>query len=457
MGWGDLGVYGHPTKETPNLDQMAAQGMLLPDFYSANPLCSPSRAALLTGRLPIRNGFYTTNDHARNAYTPQDIVGGISDSEILFPELLQKAGYRSKIIGKWHLGHRPQYHPLKHGFDEWFGAPNCHFGPFDNVHTPNIPVYKDANMAGRYYQDFKIDHKTGESNLTQMYTEEAISFISKQATAKQPFFLYFVADATHGPLYASKEFLGKSQRGLYGDAVMELDSAVGRILNALKENKVDTNTLVIFSSDNGGATYAKENGGSNGPFLCGKETTFEGGMREPTIALWPGVIKPSQVSHQLGSLMDMFSTALDLAGVSPPTDRIIDGISLLPLFENGTTTDRPIFYYRGNEMMAVRYGMYKAHYWTWSNSWEEYQRGTDFCPGENVTGVTTHEQMNYTSSPVLFHLGKDPGEKYPMKPKSSEYTEAMQLIKPIVEKHKAEMKPGDPQLNYCDPSVMVRS
>eukprot|EP00117_Sycon_ciliatum_P048168 scpid105146/ scgid34325/ N-acetylgalactosamine-6-sulfatase; Chondroitinsulfatase; Galactose-6-sulfate sulfatase; N-acetylgalactosamine-6-sulfate sulfatase len=129
MGWGDLGVFGHPAKETPNLDKMAADGMTFPDFYSANPLCSPSRAALLSGRLPIRNGFYTTNAHARNAYTPQVIAGGIADEEILFPELLQKAGYKNKIIGKWHLGQQPQYLPHKHGFDEWYGAPNCHFGP----------------------------------------------------------------------------------------------------------------------------------------------------------------------------------------------------------------------------------------------------------------------------------------------------------------------------------------
>ncbi|OWF39650.1 N-acetylgalactosamine-6-sulfatase [Mizuhopecten yessoensis] len=171
MGWGDLGVFGEPSKETPNLDRMASEGMLFTDFYSANPLCSPSRAAMLTGRLPIRNGFYSTNAHARNAYTPQNIVGGIADSEILLPELLNKLGYHNKIVGKWHLGHLPQYHPLKHGFNEWFGAPNCHFGPYDDVHTPNIPVYRDALMAGRYYEDFQIDRKTGLSNLTMMYLD----------------------------------------------------------------------------------------------------------------------------------------------------------------------------------------------------------------------------------------------------------------------------------------------
>ncbi|PVD20599.1 hypothetical protein C0Q70_18755 [Pomacea canaliculata] len=300
MGWGDLGIYGQPSKETPNLDWMASKGMLLPDFYSANPLCSPSRAALLSGRLPIRNGFYTTNEHARNAYTPQDIVGGIPDTEILLPEILQRLGYRSKIIGKWHLGQQPKYHPLIHGFDEWFGSPNCHFGPYDNKETPNIPVYRDTDMIGRYFEDFLIDTKTGESNLTQIYIQEALSFIDTQSKKNQSFFLYWAVDATHEPVYASKAFLGTSARGLYGDAVRELDSGVGQILQKLNDMGVANNTLVIFSSDNGAATYAQE-------------------------------------------------------------------------MDNHLLKDKPIFYYRGNEMMAVRWEQYKAHYWTWTNSIKEFE------------------------------------------------------------------------------------
>lgn len=213
MGWGDLGVFGQPSKETPNLDSMAAQGMLFPNFYAANPLCSPSRASLLTGRLPVRNGFYTTNAHARNAYTPQEIVGGISKDEILLPQVLKKKGYVSKIIGKWHLGHSAHHLPLEHGFDEWFGAPNCHFGPYNSSDRPNVPVYNNSQMVGRYYEEFGIDKKTGESNLTQIYLEEGLDFIFHQNMAQRPFFLYWAADATHAPVYASKRFLGKSQRG----------------------------------------------------------------------------------------------------------------------------------------------------------------------------------------------------------------------------------------------------
>nr|XP_058972971.1 N-acetylgalactosamine-6-sulfatase-like [Pocillopora verrucosa] len=454
MGWGDLGVLGQPAKETPNLDKMAADGMLFTDFYSANPLCSPSRAALLTGRLPIRNGFYTTNAHARNGYTPQNIVGGIQDNEDLLPELLKSEGYYSKIVGKWHLGQQPQYLPLKHGFDEWFGAPNCHFGPYDNKKTPNIPVYKDGKMVGRYYQQFPINRKTGESNLTQIYTEEALDFIESQSKVKRPFFLYWAPDATHGPVYASSKFLGNSQRGLYGDAVRELDDSVGRILRKLEDLGISKNTFVFFSSDNGAAMYSKDRGGSNGPFLCGKETTFEGGMREPSIAWWPGKIKAGQVSHQLGTLMDLFTTALSLAGAKSQAKKVIDGIDLSQVLFNQSVTARPVFFYRGNEMMAIRYGLYKAHYWTWSNSWEEFHEGVDFCPGENVTGVTTHEQMNYTASPVLFHLGRDPGEKYPIRSAEQEYKDVMITIRKLVSVHKSSLVPGEPQFNLCDEAVM---
>ncbi|XP_066493109.1 N-acetylgalactosamine-6-sulfatase isoform X2 [Tiliqua scincoides] len=455
MGWGDLGVFGHPSKETPNLDQMASEGVLFPDFYTANPLCSPSRAALLTGRLPVRNGFYTTNAHARNAYTPQNIVGGIPDSELLLPELLKKAGYVNKIVGKWHLGHKSQFHPLRHGFDQWFGSPNCHFGPYDNKAVPNIPVYQDWEMIGRYYEDFKIDHKTGEANLTQIYLQEALDFISAQQASQQPFFLYWAIDATHAPVYASREFLGTSQRGLYGDAVREIDDSVGKILSYLKKLNISENTFVFFTSDNGAALISAPNqGGSNGPFLCGKQTTFEGGMREPAIAWWPGHIPAGQVSHQLGSVMDLFTTSLALAGLQPPSDRQIDGIDLSPVILQGKLIDRPIFYYRGNEMMAVRVGLYKAHYWTWSNSWEQFSQGIDFCPGQNVSGVTTHDQEEHTKLPLLFHLGRDPGEKYPLSFTSAEYQTVLEGISPVVEQHKELLLPGQPQLNVCDQAVM---
>ncbi|EMP36266.1 N-acetylgalactosamine-6-sulfatase [Chelonia mydas] len=487
MGWGDLGVFGEPSKETPNLDQMASEGMLFPNFYTANPLCSPSTPTCIHTVPPANKGC---------------MCEGLS------------------YLGQ-HLGHRPQFHPLKHGFDEWFGSPNCHFGPYDNKATPNIPVYRDREMIGRYYEDFKIDLKTGEANLTQIYLQEALDFISRQQSSQQPFFLYWAIDATHAPVYASKHFLGTSQRGLYGDAVREIDDSIGKILKSLQNLGISENTFVFFTSDNGAALIsAPKQGGSNGRFLCGKQTTFEGGMREPAIAWWPGQIpaghfllpegeknistqrqhcnlfftishgaqieieldrdisvdvpkgssvetverKEQQqqhtsthqngVSHQMGNVMDLFTTSLSLAGLQPPSDRHIDGIDLSPAILQGKLIDRPIFYYRGNEMMAVRLGLYKAHYWTWSNSWEQFSQGIDFCPGQNISGVTTHTQEEHTKLPLLFHLGKDPGEKYPISFSSSEYQEVMEQIFPKVQLHKKTMVPGEPQLNMCDKAVM---
>ncbi|MCI4393208.1 hypothetical protein PGIGA_G00154780 [Pangasianodon gigas] len=455
MGWGDLGVFGEPSKETPHLDMMASQGMLFPNFYTANPLCSPSRAALLTGRLPIRNGFYTTNAHARNAYTPQEVVGGITQDEILLPQILKKQGYVSKIIGKWHLGHRKQHLPLEHGFDQFFGSPHCHFGPYNESVCPNIPVYNNSQMIGRYYEEFKINRKTGESDLTQQFLQEALDFISHQNTAHQPFFLYWAPDATHEPVYASKQFLGRSQRGRYGDAVMELDHSVGKILAQLFELNIENNTFVFFTSDNGAAVMSGPGrSGSNGPFLCGKETTFEGGMREPAIAWWPGRIPAGTVSYQLGTVMDLFTTSLALAGLNAPDDRIIDGLDLSSTLFNNSVIERPVFYYRGNEMMAVRVGLYKAHYWTWTNSWEEFNQGINFCPGQEVPGVTNHIQQEHTMQPLIFHLGRDPGEKHPISVLSEEYLEVQRRINAIVEQHKGTLVPGEPQLNMCDLAVM---
>ncbi|KAG7163107.1 N-acetylgalactosamine-6-sulfatase-like [Homarus americanus] len=432
MGWGDLGSNGEPSRETPHLDQLAREGLTATSMYTAAPLCSPSRAALLTGRLPIRNGFYSNNTHGRNAYTPQNIVGGISASEVLLPELLKTRGYTSGLIGKWHLGHRTPYLPLERGFDYWFGSPNCHFGPYSDVTTPNIPVFRNASMIGRYYKDFAIDRATGVSNMTKMFTEEAVAFIQRQAR-EGPFFLLWAPDATHAPTYASLKFHGTSRRGRYGDAVRELDAGVGAIVNALRDANVDNNTLVVFTSDNGAALVSKEEGGSNGPFLCGKQTTFEGGMRAPGIFWWPGVIAPGSVTHQVWSQMDLFSTALQLAGITPPHDREMDGLPLAAsLFHPDHEFFRPIFLYRGDRLMAVRQGSYKMHVWTWSTPTDELRRGINFCPGSEVANVTTPQPTDHSIAPVLFNV----------------------VLLEAMFAHRAKLRRGEPQLNWCDPAVM---
>eukprot|EP00116_Pleurobrachia_bachei_P009076 sb/3469338/ len=229
-------------------------------------------------------------------------------------------------------------------------------------------------------------------------------------------------------------FHGKSIRGSpslhrYGDAVMEMDYCVGRILDTLRQLQVDQDTFVFFTSDNGAATYSKIQGGDNGPFLCGKETTYEGGMREPGIAWWPGTIKPGQITHQLGTIMDLFTTSLSIAGIKPPSDRIIDGIDLTPTLIAGNIQDRPVWYYRGDEMMAVRVGAYKAHYWLWTEFKGKKQPETyfSFCQGQLVQNVTVHDQMNHTADPVVFNINRDPGEKYPLGQHSAEYKAAMKV------------------------------
>ncbi|XP_050048317.1 N-acetylgalactosamine-6-sulfatase-like [Dermacentor andersoni] len=456
MGWGDLGVFGQPARETPNLDEMASEGILFTDFYAASPVCSPSRAALLTGRLPIRNGFYTTNNHSRNAYVSPSVAGGIPKEELLIPEILDEVGYRNMIIGKWHLGHEPAFLPLRHGFHEFFGSPSTHPGPFDDVTEPNIPVFRDDHMIGRYYEDFEINVKTATSNITVLYTEEAVSFIRRQAARRQPFFLYWAPDSTHLPVYSSEAVRGQSVRGAYGDAVIELDRGVGAILGALRSTGVAENTFVFFTSDNGAATYAKVDGGSNGPLLCGKQTTFEGGVREPAIAWWPGTIPAGTVSRRPASNMDVLPTIAELAGAALPPGLVLDGQSLLGrvLGRDEPPSERPIFYYRGNELMAIRSGLYKAHFWCWTEFREDFQRGLDFCPGQSVDGVTSHEQMNYTQQPVLFHLGLDPGEKFPIPPHSSEYSEEIGPILAIYHKHRRSLVPGKPQLDWCDDAAM---
>lgn len=238
---------------------------------------------------------------------------------------------------------------------------------------------------------------------------------------------------------------------------MELDYSVGRMLSLIHSLGIENNTFVFFTSDNGAAlTSGPEESGSNGPFLCGKQTTFEGGMREPAIAWWPGHIKEGSVNFQPSNVMDLYTTSLAMAGISPPHDRTLDGLDLTPVLLNNSDAlqNRPIFYYRGNELMAVRLGQYKAHFWTWSNSWEEFKIGINFCPGQEVPGVTTHEQKEHTLQPIIFHLGRDPGEKFPLSVLTKEYQEVLKIISPIVEQHQKTLVPGVPQLNMCDLAVM---
>jgi arylsulfatase A-like enzyme len=368
LGWGDLGCYGHPTIRTPNLDRMAAEGARFTQFYSAAPLCSPSRAALLTGRTAGRTGIHFV--------LFPDSEGGLAASETTIAGVLRSRGYATHITGKWHLGHLPQYLPTRHGFDSYFGIPysndmslktntvydeiNKHVGRtrqpgvLERYRTlPGLPLMRDEKVA---------ETEPDQTQLTPRYTADAIAFIRKQAAAKKPFFLYFPHTFPHVPLAASPLFKGRSKRGLYGDAVEEIDWSVGEILRTLAELKLEQNTLVMFSSDNGGAINLGEHGGSNGALRDGKATTWEGGLREPFLARWKGRIAPGRVCNEVASTLDIFPTLARVAGAAPPKDRPLDGADLAPLLWEGKTRRQPdLFFYNGGRLRAMRRGPWKLH------------------------------------------------------------------------------------------------
>ena len=422
MGYGDLGVYGHPTIKTPILDQMATEGQKWTQFYSAASVCTPSRAALLTGRLPIRNGLMGGQVRV---FFP-DSQYGIPTSEITIAEKLKENGYKTAAIGKWHLGHKKQYLPLQHGFDYYYGIP--YSNDMENINGGAIPVkdhyWKIYDSEKPVSDNYKvpllenneiIERPADQTTITKRYTDKAVDFIRKNKDEK--FFIYLAHNLPHIPLFASKEALGKSSRGLYGDVIEEIDYGIGEILKTLKNEGLDKNTLVVFTSDNGPWTAYKDNGGSAGPLRAGKGTTWEGGMRVPTIFWLPGIISPG-IINQIGSTMDLLTTFSKIAGVPIPEDRQLDSYDLGPrLFENNPTSRNHIFYYRGNELYAVRLGEYKAHYIT-----------------QGEYGLYGGKKIH--NPPLLYNLNKDASEKYDI---SKEYPGVIKKINRRVTEHKQKM------------------
>jgi len=315
-------------------------------------------------------------------------------------------------------------------------------------------------MLGRYYEEFEIDIGRGVSNYSQLLLDEAVKFISSNGSTS-PFFLYWAPDSTHGPWYSSTSFHGSSARAShYGDALRELDDAVGQILDLLtKQNESPRQsraTLVIFTSDNGADLNARERAGSSGPLLCGKQTTFEGGMRSPTIAWWSNR-RLGKVERRPSSHMDLLPTFADLAGVVLPTHLALDGVSIAPLLmedKKVEVEERPVFFYRGNLLYAVRLDSYKAHFFTWTTGKEELDRGIDLCPMVMVPNVTTTDIRDHTEQPIIFHLGRDSGERFPLPFNSLEYQETRQRLENSKSEHVAALIPGAPVLNWCDRAVM---
>jgi arylsulfatase A-like enzyme len=419
MGYGDAGCYGHPTIRTPNLDNMAADGQKWTNFYVAASVCTPSRAALLTGRLPIRSGM--CNDERRVLFP--DSAGGIPQREITIAEALKPKGYATACIGKWHLGHLPQYLPTNNGFDYYFGIP--YSNDMDRVAGEGRQAFWDPKIE--YWNvplmrnEQIIERPADQNTITKRYTQEAVEFIKR--SKDRPFFLYLAHTMPHVPLFVSKDFRDKSLRGLYGDVIEQIDWGLGQILATLRQEGLAENTFVVFTSDNGPWLIFNEHGGSAGLLREGKGCTFEGGMREPCVMWWPGKIKPRVVTD-MGCTMDLFTTFLTLAGAEVPSDRVIDGLDLSPvLFGAGPSPRKVMFYYRGAKLYAVRKGPYKAHFIT--------------KPAYGKGEAVEHDP------PLLYHLAHDPSEKYNV---AKNHPDIIADIRKEVEQHRKTLVPGEDQL-----------
>lgn len=421
LGYGDLGCFGHPTIHTPNLDRMAAEGQRWTQFYVAASVCTPSRAGLMTGRLPVRTGMCSDR---RRVLFPNS-AGGLPPSELTLAEVFKSRGYATACVGKWHLGHLPKFLPTRQGFDTYFGIP--YSNDMDRVaDSPrgraafwnpklaywNCPLMRDEKV---------VERPAVQTTLTKRYTGEAIRFI--KANKDKPFFIYLAHNLPHVPLFRSEEFVDHSLRGRYGDVVEEIDHGVGRILETLGQLGLDEKTLVVFTSDNGPWLIFNEHGGSAGLLRDGKGCTYEGGMREPTIFRWPGTIRPGVVA-ELGSTLDLLPTCAKLIGAELPADRVLDGVDLSPaLLGTGKSPRTTMFYYRGVQLYAVRHGAYKAHFITRP----AYGRG----------------KPQRHDPPELYNLEHDPSEKYDV---AADHPEVIAEIERIAEAHRKTLKPVENQL-----------
>lgn len=347
QGYADVGCFGAKRFKTPNLDRMAAEGVKLTSFYVAQPVCTASRAAIMTGCYPNRVGLFGALNHTSTI--------GISENETILPQLCRQRGYATACFGKWHLGHLPKFSPLRHGFDEFAGL------PYPNDNGPDHPTIKGIPSLP-WIEGEKVAARDPDQHLfTNKITELGVSFIERNR--ERPFFLYLAHIMPHVPIHAGDSFRGKSGAGLYGDVIEELDSSLGVILDTLGRFGLDNDTLVLFTSDNGPFLSYGEHAGSAAPFRGGKLTTFEGGVRMPFIARWPGRIPAGRTSDAIVASMDLYPTLARLMG-APLPERKIDGKDIWPLL-SGQSSGSPheaFYYYGGEELQAVRSGRWKLHF-----------------------------------------------------------------------------------------------
>jgi arylsulfatase A-like enzyme len=389
LGYGDVGCYGAKNLETPNLDRMAAEGMRFKDFHVAASVCTPSRAALLTGCYPQRVSL-------PHVLGPKSTIG-VSSQEQTIAEILRPRGYATACFGKWHLGHYRQFLPTRHGFDEYFGL------PYSNDMWPRHPTDKNYPQLPLIEGENTIEYNPDQTKLTTWYTERAVGFIEKNKD--RPFFIYLAHSMPHVPLHVSDKFKGKSKLGLYGDVIMEIDWSVGQILSTLKRLGIDENTLVFFTSDNGPWLSYGDHAGSAGPLREGKGTAFEGGQRIPGICRWPGKIPAGKPCGELVTTMDILPTLARLAGAELPY-LSIDGKDIWPLMsrqKGATSSHDGFFYYNGWALEAVRSGKWKLHL------------PHNFRTLAGKAGGTGGQPANYEQTKIglaLFDLEKDVGEQY---------------------------------------------
>jgi arylsulfatase A-like enzyme len=422
MGFGDISSYGHPTIKTPHLDRLAYEGQKWTNFYASSSVCTPSRAGLLTGRLPIRSGMCSS----KRRVLFQDSEGGLPQTEITIARSLKQKSYNTACIGKWHLGHLEGFQPLDHGFDYYFGIPysNDMDRPEGVNHRqacmdPKIEFFNVPLMRNREI----IERPADQNTITQKYTREAVNFIRQNKN--EPFFIYLAHSMPHVPLFASENFVDKSKRGIYGDVIEEIDWSVGEIIKTLRDEGLDKNTLVVFTSDNGPWLVFRDKGGSAGLLREGKGTSYEGGMRVPAIFWWPEKIK-SAIIHETGSTLDLFLTINRIAGIDIPNDRIYDGNDISEvLFNQGNTSRENIFYYHGEEVFAIRHGDWKIHFKTLENIY------------------TPKAQIIEHNPPMLFNLANDPSEKYNV---ASENQDIIISFEVILKSHLKSIKPVENQL-----------
>lgn len=431
LGWGDLGCYGHPSFRTPNIDRLAAEGCRLTDFYSTAPYCAPTRAALLTGRYQFRGGL------TGNPVPKDDPAGngradglGLPPEEITLAEALRAAGYRTACVGKWHLGHQPRFRPLRQGFEEYLG----------------ILYSNDMHPVELIDGDRVVEYPVVQATLTRRYTERALQFIERNR--ERPFFLYLPHAMPHKPLAASERFYKKSGAGLYGDAVAELDWSVGQVTDRLRALGLERDTLVFFASDNG-PWY----GGSAGGLRGMKGQSWEGGIRVPLIARWPGRIPAGRVRREPGAVIDLFATSLAAAGVPLPADRTIDGKDLLPVLSGDAPSPHPaLFSMSANRLSTVRMGKWKLlMVAAGAGRNRVYQPGDPYVDPRGPDGVrllAPYEQAHPSAfpgvrtgdpvnGPTLFDLEADPSEQHNV---AAAHPEVVQRLKAAFDAMDAEVR-----------------